>query len=208
MSLDSQSRTSILGPNTFLIGTDGGLYKTETDGFVWQKIEQNKTNEFYRVEHTPFHPDQFYGGMQDNGTSGGNASMSTWPRMYGGDGFQIRYSINDPDMLYAETQNGNIVYSYNGGLFFQDLSFPDYNNRTNWDTPYVLSAYSPAVVYAGSHRVWMNDQAPGNNWELISDDLTDGNIYGSSFHTISGLDESPISPRRLYACTSDGNVWR
>lgn len=197
-----------LGPEEFLIGTDGGLYKTTDNAANWTKIENNKTNEFYRVEHSHFHPDNYYGGMQDNGTSGGNINLAVWPRLYGGDGFQIRFHPSNEDLFYVETQNGNIAYSDDGGFSFNNTNFPDQANRTNWDTPYVLSHHNPYLLFAASHRVWKDVSAPYGSWSSISPDLTDGNIYGSQFHTISGLDESRLNSDYLYACTSDGNVWR
>ena len=197
-----------LGPEEFLLATDGGLYHTDDNGDSWDKIENNKTNDVYRVEHSEHFPDNYYCGMQDNGTSGGNYNQSTWPRIYGGDGFQLRYHPTNEYLFYVETQNGNIAYSDDGGSSFNNTSFPDMGNRTNWDTPYILSSSNQNLLYAASHKVWKDTYAPYGNWTQISPDLTDGNIYGSQFHTISGLDESSIDPDRLYACTSDGNVWR
>jgi len=194
--------------NTFLLGTDGGLYKTTDNTVTWTKIENNKTNEFYRVAHTHFDAANYYGGMQDNGSSGGNASLALWPRIYGGDGFQMKFSATDEDLFYCETQNGNIVYSDDGGFSFGSCAFPDNANRTNWDTPYILSAHSSTVMYAASHRVWRDDFTPYGSWTLISPDLTDGNIFGSAFHSISGIDESTLNDDHLYACTTDGNVWK
>ncbi len=196
-----------LGPQHFLLATDGGLYRTMDSGLNWVKIENNMTNEFYRIAHTHFDEENYYGGMQDNGTSGGNASLADWPRIYGGDGFQVRFHPFASSIFYAETQNGNIVYTDNGGVFFNSLGFPDEANRTNWDTPYMLSPHDPGDLFAASHKVWKMEFAPYGAWSEISEDLTDGNIFGSQFHTISGVDQSPLDDDYLYACTTDGNVW-
>jgi photosystem II stability/assembly factor-like uncharacterized protein len=197
-----------LDANKFLIATDGGLYRTVNDAATWNKIENNKTNEIYRVEHTQHTPNSYYGGLQDNGSTGGNASITNWPRIYGGDGFQMRFHPSNQNLFYAETQNGNIVYTENNGNAWNNTNFPQTADRTNWDTPYMLSYHDPQKMYAAGHQVFRDDFAPYGVWSPISGDLTDGNIYGSGFHTISGLDESQINPNRLYACTTDGNVWR
>ncbi|MDP4686376.1 MAG: T9SS type A sorting domain-containing protein [Salibacteraceae bacterium] len=199
---------AFLSPSTYLIATDGGLYRTTDAGSLWVKIENNKTNEIYRVEHTHHTPNSYYGGLQDNGSTGGNALIANWPRIYGGDGFQMRFHPNNPNLFYAETQNGNIVFTEDGGSFWDNTNFPQSADRTNWDTPYMLSHHDPTKMYAAGHQVFRDDFSPYGIWSAISGDLTDGNIFGSSFHTISGFDESQINPNRLYACTSDGNVWR
>jgi hypothetical protein len=44
--------------------------------------------------------------------------------------------------------------------------------------------------------------------QVLSPDLTDGNIYGSRFHNISAIAESKAEPNKLFVGTSDANVWR
>lgn len=199
---------AFIGPNTYLLATDGGLYLTTDGATSWSKIENIKSNEFYRVAHTHLDPENYYGGMQDNGTSGGNASNAVWPRIYGGDGFQVRFHPSDPDLFYAETQNGNIVYTDNGGFNFNSVGVPWGSERKNWDTPYLLSHHNPSIMYTGSYRIWKDAFSPFAAWTAISDDLTDGIIYGSGFHTISTVEESPLNADHLYAGTTDANVWR
>ena len=46
------------------------------------------------------------------------------------------------------------------------------------------------------------------SWQTISEDLSDGLTYGSSFHVVTCLDESPLLEGLLYYGTTDGNVWR
>ena len=199
---------AFLGQNKFLLGTDGGLYRTEDNTANWSKIENNPTNEFYRVAHSPLRPNRYYGGLQDNGSTGGNHLMSEWPRIYGGDGFQMRFHPTDSNSFFAETQNGNIVHTSNGGLSFNGVNVPWSSERRNWDTPYMLSHHDPGTMYGGSYRVYKDASSPFGAWSAISGDLTDGNIFGDSHHTISALDESPVNEDHLYVGTSDGNVWR
>ena len=194
--------------NTCLLGTDGGLYKSADGGFTWTKMENIPASQFYRVAFNPFAPDQYYGGMQDNGTSGGNAdNINDWPRIYGGDGFQPLFHPEDENILYFETQNGSIVGT-NDGFTFDDATVGiDPDDRRNWDMQYILSRHDLETMYTGTYRVY---QGFGHLpvWAPISDDLTDGIVYGSRYHNISTLDESPLDADLLYVGTSDGNVWR
>ena len=69
-------------------------------------------------------------------------------------------------------------------------------DRTNWDTPYILSPQNPDVMYTGTYRVYKSEIGGSiPYWEPISEGLTDSVTFGNSFHTISTLDQSPIGSR-------------
>jgi hypothetical protein len=192
-----------------LLATDGGLYKLATDGQSWQDIDNIPNTQFYHVAYNPFQPANYYGGAQDNGTCSGNASdINAWYRIYGGDGFKPMFDPVDPMITYAETQNGGLAYSNDGGSWFNDMTNGiDFNDRINWDMPYIMSKSDPTVLYCGTQYVYKMTGAPYGFWQPISPDLTDGDIYGARFHNMSCLEESPVNTNTLYAGTSDGNVW-
>jgi photosystem II stability/assembly factor-like uncharacterized protein len=199
-----------LSNDTWLLGTDGGLYKTTTDGQYWNDIDVIPNTQFYRVATNPFSPANYYGGAQDNGTTGGNINnFANWPRLFGGDGFTPVFDPTDPNVYYYEVQNGVIYYTNDDGANFDVLDAGlDQSDRFNWDMPYFLSATEPSTMYCASHRVYKMDGAPYGTWEPISPDLTDGNIFGGAFHDVSTIAQSPLNADMLYAGTSDGNVWR
>ena len=195
----------------YVLATDGGLYETTDDGVSWFKIDDIPNTQFYKVNYNPFNPDEYIGGAQDNGTSVGGATsgINNWMRIYGGDGFQPRYDDTDNQIMYNETQNGNIVVSTDGGFNFNTfVNLIDPNDRRNWDMPYIHGGNSNSIMYTGTFRIYKNTISPFEDWTPISNDLTDGIIYGSRFHTISCLDNSKLNANYIYAGTSDGNVWR
>ncbi|HRI59382.1 MAG TPA: hypothetical protein PK228_06655, partial [Saprospiraceae bacterium] len=200
---------AFIDANTCLLATDGGLYKSSDNGFLWEKIENNPTSQFYRVAYNPFAPDWYYGGMQDNGTSAGNSDgLNDWFRLFGGDGFQAVFHPEDPNIFYYETQNGSIYGTTDAGGFWNDATTGiEFSDRRHWDMQYFLSSHDPEIMYTGTYRIYQSYGHPPN-WYPVSDDLTDGNIYGSRYHTISTLHESPLDADLLYAGTTDGNVWR
>lgn len=199
-----------LDANTYLLATDGGLYRTDNGGLSWDDIDIIPNTQFYRVAYNPFNPDYYYGGAQDNGTTGGNLAIySSWPRLFGGDGFTAVFDPTDPNIIYHEVQFGVIYWSDDGGNNWQNLDAGlDPDDRYNWDMQYFLSKTEPQTMYTGTQRMYRMVGAPYGVWQPISPDLTDGVIFGPRFHTISTVSQSPLKADYLYAGTTDGNVWR
>ncbi len=193
---------------TYLLATDGGLYRSTDNANSWQKIENIPTTQFYRVAYNPHEPAFYYGGAQDNGTSKGNAAnLENWMSVFGGDGFQAVFHPLNPNIYYYEFQNGSIYGTTNGGNFDPATQGIDENDRRHWDMQYAISNHDENVMYTGTYRMY---QGFGHLpiWTPISQDLTDGNIFGSRYHTISSVHESPLDPDLIYVGTTDANVWR
>ncbi len=203
-----------LDSTTFLLATDGGLYKTPNLGLTYTDIENIPNTQFYRTTYNPHVPGKYYGGAQDNGSCGGNAaSIFNWQRMFGGDGFRMIFHPLEPSTWYCETQWGAIVYTPdNGSNFFDFTTGFDFSDRFNWDFPYTMNAFDPSRMYAGTNYMYRMDGAPNGSWQKVSQDLTDGNTLGStdgqSFNVISTIHNSAKDNNLLYVGTSDGNVWR
>lgn len=199
-----------INANTILYSTDGGLYKTTNNCVTWTDIENIPNTQFYRVAVNPHKPNLYYGGAQDNGTTGGNAqSINNWSRIFGGDGFTHIYHPTDPDIHYAEYQWGGIVYTDTDGAWYDYCDNGiDPSDRRCWDMPYIMSKANPSTLYCGTYRVYRMTGAPYGTWVPISSDLTDGIIHLTSLHTITSVAESPVNATYLYAGTGDGNVWR
>jgi len=193
--------------NTILLATDGGLYRTTNNMGTWSDIENLPITQFYRIAINPHQSGIYAGGAQDNGTSSGNASsINNWPREFGGDGFQTIYHPTNPSLRYYETQNGSLYYDDGNVQNFDNGINP--SDRTNWDSPIIMSSFNFSTMYTGTYRVYKQTGAPYGTWNTISPDLTDGVIFGNAFHTISTIAESPTNQQHLYAGTTDGNVWR
>lgn len=197
-----------LDAQTMLLATDGGLYKSTDNGQNWHKQENIPTTQFYRVAHNPNQPEKYYGGAQDNGTVAGNATgRDAWEHLFGGDGFQAVFHPENPNVFYFEYQNGAIQGTTDGGQSFEDATDGiEGADRRHWDMPYIMSRTNYEVMYAGTYRVYRGTgHVPA--WAPVSPDLTDGNVFGGRYHTISTLDESLFDPDLLYVGTTDGNVW-
>ena len=190
----------------FIYCTDGGLYRTTNGGNLWNDIENIPNNQFYAVTENKNNFGEYAGGVQDNGSMYGNASVfNNYTRIYGGDGFTVTYT-NNPSLVYTETQYGNIVYDDNfpSGNFLGVNS--DNTQNYNWHTPYILSNFSEDTLFLAGQTVMRIDGAPGGAYTIISPILND-TASPKRVSNISTINQSKLNRSVLYAGTADGKVW-
>jgi photosystem II stability/assembly factor-like uncharacterized protein len=225
-------------PNYLLVGSDGGLYESFDLTKTWKYIENLPLTQFYKLavdDAEPFY--NVYGGTQDNSTEGGPSRTdnihgiqnSDWKVVLNWDGHQPATEPGNPNILYAERQEGTlsrIDISTGEVIDIQPQAGEnDPNERYNWDAPILVSPHSPSTIYFASYRVWKSTNR-GDNWTSVSGDLTKSqnrielpilgkkqswdaawDVYAmSNYNTITSLAESPKQKGLLYAGTDDGLI--
>ena len=78
--------------------------------------------------------------------------------------------------------------------------------RFNWQTPIHLSRHNQDILYLGSNKLHRSLNR-GDDWETISDDLTQGGRKGDvPYGTLTTIDESPLRFGLIYTGSDDGLV--
>lgn len=213
-------------PNRLLLGTDGGIYQSYAAGDGWQLMNRFAGGEFYRINVDNSTPYRICGGLQDNlNWVGPSRTLSKdgivnadWIDINGGDGFSCFFDPRNPQIVFAESQEGDLErFDLRSGAIKSLRPEPAEGQagyRFNWNAPLLPSRWDSSAFYLGGNRVFrLTDR--GESWRPISPDLS-ARITDRILTTGSGAEtygvvytiaESPVRRGVLWAGTDDGKVW-
>lgn len=193
-------------PETIIEGNDGGIYNSSNGGNSFSKVAELPVTQFYEIGIDKANPQRLYGGTQDNGTNRTTTGAADdWENIYGGDGFYVIVDHTNPNVIYAEYQNGGLGKSIDGGISFDDATNGiNSSEKRNWSTPVVMDPNNNNVLYFGTNKVYRTTNA-ASSWTAISPDLTNGNQ--ARLGTVTTIDVSKTNPNVIIAGTDDANVW-
>jgi photosystem II stability/assembly factor-like uncharacterized protein len=189
-----------------IVGCDGGVYVSYDRMDHWDFHNHFAIGQYYHVALDTRQPYHVYGGLQDNGSWGGpsrtlratGAINEDWYMVGGGDGFVCRVDPSDPDVVYYESQDGNIMRRNLKTGEFRPLRTAQGPYRFNWNTPFILSQHNPRILYAAGNVV-LRSVKRGEELRPCSPEIT-RTKRGSG----SALAESPRNPDVLWVGADDG----
>ncbi|MGM0588107.1 MAG: hypothetical protein ACQETE_06840 [Bacteroidota bacterium] len=219
---------------TFLIdGNDGGLAISRDHGDTWRFIENIPVAQYYHINVDMQFPYNVYGGMQDNGTWQGPAYVwrnggirnAYFEELYFGDGFDSVVDESDSRYAYAMSQRGYVgrvdLKTGNSEIIRPTHPDVDVDLRYNWNAPIAIDPFEPETIYFGSQFVHKSENR-GNDWTVISEDLTDDNpeqqrqgdsggltidaTGAENYNTLTAIQPSELEQGVIWAGTDDGNI--
>ena len=230
-------------PDHVILGSDGGVSASWDGTAHWRMFDNLPLGQFYAIGHDMRDPYFVCGGLQDNDAWCGPSNTLSfhgirhqdWYEVAYGDGFFSIVDPNDPTIIFAESQGGNMNrYDLTTGekTPMRPITGPRENGDTaktyryNWNSPLQLSPHDPATVYLGGNFL-MRSRDHGMSWEEVGGvDLTkqidreELEIMGvagsepqmsindgtSNYGNLTSFAESSLAPGLLYVGTDDGNV--
>jgi len=103
-------------PEHYIIGGDAGIFQTWDRGGTYDSMNNMAMGQFYVVSYDYQVPYRVCGGLQDNGSScgwsrrrNGQLQMTDWFAVNAADGLYTAQDPIDPNIVYYESQGGNIT---------------------------------------------------------------------------------------------------
>ncbi len=224
--------------NHIIQGNDGGINISYDRGRTWDYSNTIPLGQFYEIGADNSVPYKVCGGLQDNNTWCG-PSMTTnpqgiansdWYMVGGGDGFFAQPDPNDPDIVYGESQDGNLfrinVKTGESKRIRPIEEEGEQKYRFQWNSPIVISAFDPNTIYYAGNFMFKSTNR-GDSWTKVgSVDLTTNVVRNSllimgkapdknsrsrhdgvqQYPAITTISESPVNRNVLWAGTDDGNL--
>jgi photosystem II stability/assembly factor-like uncharacterized protein len=225
-------------PERIIQGQDGGALVSSDGGKSWRPFENLPLGQFYQVGIGNDTPYTVCGGLQDNnGWCGASNSLARggingadWYVVAGGDGEWVVPAPSDPNIIYADSQNGNIsrfdrktklsrnIRPYLSGA--SEMAPADLKYRFNWTSPIAVSSTDANEVYVGGNVVFKSSDG-GLHWTPISPDLTRNdkskqkasggpvhldNSGAETYDTLLSMVISTVDPKVMWTGSDDGLV--
>ena len=228
-------------PKRMIQGNDGGAYLSLDGGKSWRFLDGMDIEQTYMVAADSRSPYHLCTGLQDNsGWCGPSSVLSDnvvsgqdWFTVTGGDGQYVVPTASNPDIIYADSQDGAIrrldlkthestfgLPYLHGPAYVDDLPVSAQKIRFNWTSPIAVDPHDVNTVYLGG-SVLLKSTDGGHNWKTISPDLTrndkskqqlpGGPIHydisgAETYDTIISIQVSQSDPSVIWVGSDDGLV--
>ncbi|MGM0573289.1 MAG: VPS10 domain-containing protein [Bacteroidota bacterium] len=209
-------------PERLLLASDGGLYQSWNNGKTWMHHNKIPAGEFYDISVSPGDPYTVYGGTQDDASVYGppkewNPSLPDgWKYVWldawsGGDGCMTFPDPEDPNTVYFSMQNGaarrkDMAADTSVSIRPQLPENHEGKQEYAFVAPYFCSPHDSKTLYHAGNYVFKSTDR-GDNWKLISPDLSESGVKDNPSTTAGAIAESPLRKGLLYLGTDRGLFW-
>jgi photosystem II stability/assembly factor-like uncharacterized protein len=229
-------------PERMIQGNDGGAYLSLDGGKSWRFLDGMAIEQTYMVAADSRSPYDLCTGLQDNsGWCGPSSILSDnvvsgqdWFTVAGGDGQYAVPAPSNPDIVYADSQDGAIrrlnlkthdsqfgMPYLHGPGYVDDLPTFKQKVRFNWTSPIAVDPHDANTVYLGGSVLFKSTDG-GVTWKTISPDLTrddkskqqlpGGPIHydisgAETYDTIISIRVAQSDPNVIWTGSDDGLVY-
>ena len=161
-------------PDSFIVGTDGGLYRYDWSTIKTDAVRINRgyhVTQFYAGDYAPS-GDIVVGGTQDNGTL--RLSGTAQKRVCSADGAFCHIGRADPDIAYVSQQNAVIFRSENFSSADPDwspINFKDAMRSEGFQflNPYHVNSQDARQLYCRTNQALWRSTDNGAHWRRLTD---------------------------------------
>jgi len=187
-------------PQTFWVGTDGGLFKSEDGGDSF--VHLNNDLRIAQNYGMAVHPDGTHviTGTQDNGSHLYFGDKSTWLEWEGGDGGFCEWDRQEPNYIYGSYVYGAMYGSDNMGSSNVPLTLPN-TDGADFIQPFTLDPNDGNRMMVGTDNVYFSNNVrdlANATWQDVSGDL--GTLSVLAFH--------PSQSDTAFAAVKSGTLYK
>lgn len=182
--------------STLFVGCDGGIFKTDDDGFTYTDLSSNLCiAQIYKMGQSTTDPQTILTGHQDNGT---NLKVpASESEVLGGDGMDCFVDRTSDFNLFGSIYYGDYYKSNDGGANWGGCT-NGLSGNFGWVAPWKQDPVNANTIYCASDQMFMSTNQ-GNSWTQM------GTLSNSS--SIVEFEVAPSNTQYIYI-TNGSTVWR
>ncbi len=175
--------------NSYFIGCDGGIFKTENDGSTFSDISNNLCiAQIYRGGVSGSTAGKLISGHQDNGTN--VKSGASYFQGLGGDGMDCFIDRTNDNNMFGELYYGDFNKSTNGGNNWNSCN-SGLPTDGAWVTPWEQDPVNPNILYGGFSQLYKSTNQ-GGSWFALGTTV---------FGNLADLEVAPSNTNYIYVTT-------
>jgi photosystem II stability/assembly factor-like uncharacterized protein len=201
LAVHSDQHATVFAPSNSSVvyfANDGGVWRSDDKGATVRKVSNGLViTQFYNINFWQSLSNVIGGGAQDNATNYTTSGL-TWRPVFINDGGWFLIDPTDPHIMYAESQNGYIAKSVDGGQTWIPKT-AGIVGTSPFEGVLTMDPNDHLRVFYGTDRVLRSTDGLATPWTTSSQVLVG---------QVSSIAVAPSDSTRVYAGTNSGNLYR